>query len=376
MPGAQAQAPATAGIIRGHITDPSGALIPGASITVTNSSGTQPVTATADASGAYEDFRGLAPGGYIVSAMFDGFAPFQSVTIQVAAGQAKRVDIAMAIEVAQQNVVVTDDSPTVSTEAGANANALVLKGADLDALSDDPDELSSELSALAGPSAGPNGGQIFIDGFTGGQLPPKSAIREIRINQNPFSAEFDRLGYGRIEILTKPGTDKFHAQGFVQGNDNIFNTGNPFAASIPSYHSIQFNGTMNGALSKKASFFLSAEQRNNQGDHIYNAETAALESSSASTLYRRPGYRWRLQPPDPHQHCPAHRLPARQQKYFHRALPVLPQLRERTAWLQSLHSAHASHILHIHRANASIQRLHHPHRARRQRNPLPVPARH
>ena len=63
-----------------------------------------------------------------------------------------------------------------------------------------------------GPAAGPNGGQIYIDGFTGGQLPPKSSIREIRINQNPFSAEYDRLGYGRIEIFTKPGTDKIHGE--------------------------------------------------------------------------------------------------------------------------------------------------------------------
>ena len=84
------------------------------------------------------------------------------------------------------------------------------------------------MTALAGPSAGPNGGQIYIDGFTGGQLPPKSAIREIRINQNPFSAEFDRIGYGRIEILTKPGTDTLHGRFFGQGNDNVFNTGNPF----------------------------------------------------------------------------------------------------------------------------------------------------
>ena len=62
------------------------------------------------------------------------------------------------------------------TEAGSNASALVLKDKDLDALSDDPDELESELSALAGPSAGPNGGQIYIDGFSGGQLACGQAI--------------------------------------------------------------------------------------------------------------------------------------------------------------------------------------------------------
>ena len=180
------------------------------------------------------------------------------------AGQVKRVDIAMAIEAEQQSVTVSDDAPTsmVNVEASGNANSIVLKDKDLDALSDDPDELANELSALAGPSAGPNGGEVFIDGFSGGQLPPKSAIREIRINQNPFSAEYDRLGYGRIEILTKPGTDKLHGQLFVQGNDSSFNTGNPFTPSIPSYYSYQFNGTLNGAISKTASFFVSAERRN------------------------------------------------------------------------------------------------------------------
>jgi hypothetical protein len=190
------------------------------------------------------------------------------------------VDIAMAMEVEQQSVVVTDESPSVNVEAGGNASALVLKGKDLDALSDDPDELSNELTALAGPSAGPNGGQIYIDGFSGGQLPPKSAIREIRINQNPFSAEFDRLGYGRIEILTKPGTDKLHGQFFLQGNDSSFNTGNPFTKSIPPYHSYQFNGTVSGAISKTASFFVSAEQRNTENVNAWLIPDAILDNST------------------------------------------------------------------------------------------------
>jgi hypothetical protein len=58
---------------------------------------------------------------------------------------------------------------------------------------------------LAGPAAGPSGAEMLIDGFTSGQtMPDKQAIREVVINRNPFSAEFDRIGFGRIEILTKP----------------------------------------------------------------------------------------------------------------------------------------------------------------------------
>lgn len=276
--GGQAAATATASI-HGHIADQTGALIPGAKVVVTTSDGKTVGTATADAAGAYS-VTGLAAGNYIVKATFSGFADFQSQAIAVAAGQIKRVDVAMAIEVAQQSVVVSDDSPTVSVDAGANASSVVLKDKDLDALSDDPDELSDELQALAGPSAGPNGGQIYIDGFTGGQLPPKSAIREIRINQNPFSAEFDKLGYGRIEILTKPGTDKLHGQFFLMGNDSATNTGSPFIPSVPSYYRLQYNATVSGALSKTSSFFLSMEQRNNHDEAVYTYTPAVLDPNT------------------------------------------------------------------------------------------------
>jgi hypothetical protein len=76
-------------------------------------------------------------------------------------------------------ISVSNEAAVVNVEAGGNTSAVVLKGDALGALSDDPDELANELSALAGPSAGPNGGEIFIDGFSGGELPPKSAILEI-----------------------------------------------------------------------------------------------------------------------------------------------------------------------------------------------------
>jgi hypothetical protein len=59
------------------------------------------------------------------------------------------------------------------------------------------------------------GGQIYIDGFPGGNLPPKSAIREVCINSNPFSPEYDRPGSGRVDIFTRPGSDQFHGDFLV-----------------------------------------------------------------------------------------------------------------------------------------------------------------
>ncbi len=177
----------------------------------------------------------------------------------------------LLIQVQQQNVQVNADSPTISVDPDANANSVVIKGADIDALSDDPDELSNELSALAGPAAGPSGGQVYIDGFTGGQLPPKSAIREIRVNQNPYGAQFDKIGFGRVEIFTKPGTDKFHGQINGQGNARQFNTGNPFTKNLPDYNSYQYEGNLSGPLGHKASFFVSAQRRNIQDDSVISA---------------------------------------------------------------------------------------------------------
>ncbi|MGH9499616.1 MAG: carboxypeptidase regulatory-like domain-containing protein [Terriglobales bacterium] len=257
------------GSLHGHVTDPSGAVIPQATVTATSGSG-QPDHAVTDAQGNYE-IKGLAPGNYAVNAQAKGFAKSAEQTVAVAAGEAKQFDVALEIAVKPEKVEVQGESATVSTEPSNNASALVIKGKDLEALPDDPDELSQDLQALAGPSAGPNGGQIYIDGFTGGQLPPKASIREIRINQNPFSSEYDKLGYGRIEIFTKPGSDKFHGQFMVDGNDSAFNSLNPFVTEVPAYHSVLYDASIGGPLSKKASFFFTVEGRNIDDSNIVNA---------------------------------------------------------------------------------------------------------
>lgn len=255
--GAVAQSPSVT--LHGVVADPSGAVIPGAAITL-KKTGMQPVTTKTDAMGGYE-VKGLQPGTYTVSVAAKGFSVV-SREVEVTGEQNQKQDFALEISAQQAEIVVEGEGARVSTNPDSNGSSVVISGKDLDALSDDPDELQSELQALAGPSAGPNGGQIYIDGFTGGQLPPKSSIREIRINQNPFSAEYDRLGFGRIEILTKPGTDKFHGQVFFNDNNAIFNTRNPFVPNQPGYQSEMINGNIGGPINKHASFFFNVEHRN------------------------------------------------------------------------------------------------------------------
>jgi Carboxypeptidase regulatory-like domain len=269
VPSVLAQTATVTGTLRGQVADPSGAVIPQASLTVTSAAGASHV-GTSDASGQYA-ITGLAPGQYTVTVQAAGFSPFTSPPVRIAAGQTQHLDVSLTIQMEQQQVQVSGDTPGVSVDPDNNVSAVVLTGKDLDALSDDPDELSNELTALAGPAAGPSGGQIYIDGFTGGQLPPKSAIRAIIINQNPFSAQYDSPGYGRIEILTKPGTDKLHGQLFMNANASVFNTSNPFVQNQPPYHTLQYDGNVSGALGKKASFFFSFDRRNIQANNIVNA---------------------------------------------------------------------------------------------------------
>jgi Carboxypeptidase regulatory-like domain len=270
------------GSIHGQVTDPAGAVVPNASVTVLNTNGQTAGSATSSGTGSYE-VHGLAPGTYTIQATAQGFAVYSSKSFTIAPGQSRQRDIALTIQSDQQQVVVSDEAVGVSTESSNNASAIVIKGKDLDALSDDPDEMQDELTALAGPAAGPNGGQIYIDGFSGGQLPPKSAIREIRVNQNPFSPEYDKLGMGRIEILTKPGTDKLHGFIMATGNNSSFNSTNTFLTTRPDYYSYFLNGNAGGSLNKNASWFVSVFRRSAQNVNVVNATVAADAGGNATT---------------------------------------------------------------------------------------------
>src|SRR5580658_10872536 len=258
------------GALKGVVTDPSGARVVKATVTVQVESGTTTAVQTG-ADGSYQ-FPQLAPGIYVITVTAPGLALPQAQSVTVETGRSTMQNLALIIAVDQQQITVTEQGAGLDTSPDNNAGSIVIKGKDLDALSDDPDQLQDELNALAGPAAGPNGGEIYIDGFTGGQLPPKSSIREIRINQNPFSAEYDKLGYGRIEILTKPGTDKLHGMFMINGNDSAFNSLNPFVTSEPSYYSTFLTGNVGGALTKKSSWFASVFRRDNQANSIINAE--------------------------------------------------------------------------------------------------------
>ena len=310
------------GTLRGQVTDPSGSAVGTATVIVTTPAG-EAITANTNRDGIYE-VKSLAPGKYAVKVIATGFTSFDSANVEIVAGQVQKLDVKLNIETQEEKVVVTDQAAAaLDVNPASNAGAIVIQGKDLEALSDDPDELQADLQALAGPSAGPNGGQIYIDGFTAGQLPPKASIREIRINQNPFSSEYDKLGYGRIEILTKPGTDQWHGQLFLTGTSAGLNARNPFehlpsGTSPPGYESTQFSGNIGGPLSKKASIFFNYEERNINNLNVVSAQTVdptTFQVTPFSAAVPNPDTRINLSPRLDYQASASNTLSVRYQYY-------------------------------------------------------------
>ena len=309
---------ASLGALRGQITDPSGAAIANADVVlVPAADSSKTIKGKSNDQGQYE-FTALPAGQYTLNVVAPGFSVFENDNV-VIANQPLRLNVAMAIEVEQQQIQVSDTAPTVDVNPANNAGAIVISGKELEALPDDPDELLTDLQALAGPSAGPNGGQLYIDGFTAGQLPPKESIREIRINQNPFSAEYDKLGYGRIEVLTKPGSDKFHGQFTTDDNDSAFNSPNPFGGTNqPGYYSTQFSFNVSGPINKKSSFFFDAQRRDINNLSIINALTldpTTLQAMPFIQSVANPRYRTNITPRLDYQLSKNNTLTVRYQYY-------------------------------------------------------------
>src|SRR2546425_1377555 len=260
---------AQTGTLRGVVTDESGAIVPGAKITLTANAGT-PNTAVAGDDGSYS-FTGITPGEYVVAASAPDLAvaPLKVMIRPVA----QILNLQLKVALVAQEVTVEDRAATVTPEPANNASATVLAGDDLQALSDNPDDLIAELIAIAGPAAGPGGASVFIDGFSNGQLSSKESIREIRINQNPFSAEYDRVGTGRVEILTRPGTNQFHGSGFFNFGNDFWNSRNPYAQQKAPFLLREYGGNLSGPMGRRASFFMDVRRDATDNGAIINGTT-------------------------------------------------------------------------------------------------------
>lgn len=280
---------ARAQTVIGRVIDATGGALPGATVTVTDARGDTEAVAT-NATGTFV-FRRLPPGRYTVRAFFAGFAPYENTEVQVTAGRTTTLRILLDIEPIKEEITL-NAGPTFP------GGAVVLQG-DSEVLPDDPDDLAADLEALAGSSTAPQGTQMFVDGFSDARLPPKASIREFRTNQNPYSAINDRVGFGRIDVFTKPGSDKLRGQAFFNFGNSHFNARNPFYPTYrPRFLESFYGGNLSGRLSKRASFTVDLDTREIDTNVVINATVldAALNITPLRQAVNSPQRRTSVSP--------------------------------------------------------------------------------
>lgn len=251
--------------LTGVVVDPSGARVIHAPVSVSGVGVNRNVES--DQTGHFA-VPALPAGLYDVSIEVTGFRPWEK---QVTIARGVTVDLRVKLEIAAlpESIDVTPDGQ-IGTGSADNKSAQIFDQERLADLSDDNATFQQQLTALAGgdPSHLPD---VYVDGFTGGGFPPKNSIREVRINQNPFSAEYPSYGGNRIEIFTKPGGNKLHGSLFVIGNDAPLNGNNPYTTIEPPYYSYFVEGELSGSFNKKTSFYTDSPYHRMQSNSVVDA---------------------------------------------------------------------------------------------------------
>jgi hypothetical protein len=267
--------------IHGVLTDASSALIPGAAVSLTSANVRTTVRTAAD--GSYS-FQGLAAGDYTLSVAVPDLEAFEK-RVRVDGGATIDLPIQLRPHVETQALTVTEGREAeIGLEEDKSASAVVIKSTDLDALPDNPDDLLNMLQTLAGQGVGD--AQILVDNFSGGQLPSKNTIKEIKINQDPFSAAYDWMGFGRIEIVTKPGGDRLHGTVGLTDSDAAFNSRNPYSLNKADYVNRIFTANIGNSFRSRASYSFDFYHNTINNTALINAvtlNTATLQPAPVQT---------------------------------------------------------------------------------------------
>jgi hypothetical protein len=269
--------------IKGRVMDGSGSVMPGVQVKIYQADNVVQ-QGTTDNMGDFE--ISINPGDYKLEVTAPDFNTYTEM-VKVAPDMSP-LAVTMQLATFAQNVEVTETRTEISIDSDSSLSTTILGRDFIDALPDDEDELADYLSQIASTRGGAGGATSFIiDGFTGGRIPPKDQIQEIRISNSPFSAEFSGIGYGRTEIITRAGTGDFRGQMNFQFRDESLNARNPFnlttdgsPAKRPPYQARNFNTNFSGPIIRnKLSLNLQARHNDNENSDIIRATTVNPDGS-------------------------------------------------------------------------------------------------
>jgi len=270
-------------LLKGRVMDSSGSVMPGVQVKLMQGD----TVVREGLTGNTGDFElPASPGEYKLEVTAPDFDTHNEM-VRVAPDM-PALAITMQLAVIAQNVDVTETRNELSVDSDSSLSTTVLGRDFIDQLPDDEDELAAYLQQIAGTRGGAgNSGSFVIDGFTGGRIPPKDQIQEIRISNSPFSSEFSGVGFGRTEIITRAGTGDFRGQMNMQFRDESLNARDPFnltkdgsPAKRPPYQSRNFNTNFSGPIIRnKLSLNLQARHNTNQNSRILRATTVNSDGS-------------------------------------------------------------------------------------------------
>ena len=247
--------------ITGVALDPAEAAVASAKISISRT-GTALRQTTADETGAFR-FDAISPGTYDLLVEHQGFKPSAS-KLRVGTKPLPPLVIRMTVADVQSTVTVNGQATEVSTNASDNLDTVTLNRQSLDDLPIfDQDYIGTMSRFLDSGSIATGGVTIVVDGVEASRAGVSaSAIQEVKINSDPYSAEYPRPGRSRIEIITKPGSSDFHGTFNFLFRDYHLNARDPFALERPTEQRRIFEGSLTGPLgrSKRTSFLISANR--------------------------------------------------------------------------------------------------------------------
>ncbi len=262
--------------VRGVVEDPTGAVIAGAQVVLQDATGHRVAQVLSDRSGSVH-FLALVPGNYVVVAQREGFAETK-VRLTVGASPVL-LHIRMALAAVTARITVAGEESRVNTNAANNQSTNRINQTALDRLpvfDQDYITFMSQFLDLSGLVTG--GVTLVVNGVeANGPGVTPSAIQEVKINNNPYSALFSRPGRARLEITTKPGTPQLHGTINFLFRHSTFDARDAFAAMKPPEQRRYWEGSLTGPVSrsKKTTFLASIQYDQDNLQSIVLAKTLA-----------------------------------------------------------------------------------------------------
>ncbi|MFN0085860.1 MAG: carboxypeptidase regulatory-like domain-containing protein [Blastocatellia bacterium] len=261
----------------GVVLDQNGAALSRARVTIRGGAGERRQTATTDESGAFR-FDRLARGEWEVRVEREGFKT-AAEPVAVGARAPAPLRIVLLIADLKQDVTVSGEAARVDAEAGNNQDVVILDQKMLNDLpAFDRDVIAMASRFLNAGAIGTGGVTLIVDGMEVTKAGVSaSAIQEVRINNNPYSAEYSRAGRGRIEVITKPGASELHGEFNWMLRDARMNARDPFALTRAPEQRRMYEGNLTGPVGKSKkrpmSFLVTAERDEQDSQAVVFART-------------------------------------------------------------------------------------------------------